>query len=244
MALTQTAARHGRRGSGEKKVNIGKAERWLSMVGGGMLALYGLTRRSRTGKALAVAGSSLFYRGKTGHSRVYNVLGINRAHNSNGNAVEVEKAVTVNRPPQDVYNYWRNLENLANFMENVESVKYLGNGRSHWVVKTPLGTRVEWDAEVTKEIENEEISWHSVPAADIENEGTVRFKEAPGGSGTEVTLRIRYYPPAGAAGAAAGKLLGAIVNQQVANDLKRLKQVMETGEQPAAAGQPSGSERQ
>lgn len=239
MAATQTeTTRHGRKEK-TKQVNIGKTERWISMVGGSLLALYGLTRRSKSGKALALAGGYLAYRGKTGHSGVYQALGINTAERQ-GHGVEVEKAITVNRSPEEVYNFWRDLENLPRFMENVESVKYLGDGRSHWVVKTPIGTTVQWDSVVTREIENEVISWHSVEGAEIENEGEVRFRRAPGGRGTEVRFMMRFTPPGVMAGSAFSKLLGSATSRQVENDLSRFKQIMETGEPATIKGQPSG----
>lgn len=218
-----------------KEVNIGRKERWLSVIGGGALALYGLTRRSRAGKALSILGGSIFYRGKMGHSRLYRTLGINRAKEKTG-MIEVEKAVTINRPPEDVYGFWHDLENLPKFMESVESVKYLGDGKSHWVVKTPIGTTMEWDAETTREKENQEISWRSEPGAGIENEGTVRFRKAPGGRGTEVMLSMQYRPPGEAAGGLMAKLLDKLSGEQIERDLKRLKQVMEAGETAAAGG--------
>lgn len=140
------------------------------------------------------------------------------------------KAVTINRPVAEVYRFWRDLENLPRFMRHVESVKSTGTNRWHWKVSGPAGTSVEWDAEIAGERPNELIAWRSLPGAEVDNSGSVHFKPAPGGRGTEVTVRLQYSPPGGAIGSGIAWLFGEEPEQQLRDDLRRFKQVMETGE--------------
>ena len=144
--------------------------------------------------------------------------------------VWVARAITVNRPVEEVYNFWHNFENLPRFMRHLDEVRDLGNGRTHWKAKAPAGATVEWDAELLEDIPNERISWRSVEGSDIHHEGTVSFSPAPGGRGTEVLVEMRYDPPAGKLGQIFAKLFRAEPSQQVADDLRAFKQVIETGE--------------
>jgi uncharacterized membrane protein len=138
----------------------------------------------------------------------------------------VERSIVVNRPAAEVYYFWRNFENLPRFMDHLESVTVLDENRSHWVAKAPAGTRVEWDAVIHNEIENELIAWRSLPGADVNNAGSVHFTPA-GDNATEVRVVLSYEPPAGKLGAAVARLLGEEPSRQVEDDLRRLKQVME-----------------
>jgi uncharacterized membrane protein len=144
--------------------------------------------------------------------------------------IRVRKSVTVNRPAEEVYAFWRNLENLPRFMKNLESVQVSGGNRSHWKAKAPAGTSVEWDAVTIEDRPNELIAWRSVEGADVPNVGVVRFVRAPGGRGTEIHVELRYDPPAGKLGSLVAKLFGDEPGQQVDGDLRRLKQVLEIGE--------------
>jgi uncharacterized membrane protein len=137
--------------------------------------------------------------------------------------------ITVNRPPEEVYRFWRNFENLPRFMSNLESVQVIDERRSRWAAKAPTGT-VEWEAEITEDIPNQSISWRSLEGSAVESYGTVRFDPAPGGRGTEVRVEIEYNTPAGALGAGIAKIFGYAPEQQIKGDLYRFKQVMETGE--------------
>ena len=141
-----------------------------------------------------------------------------------------KRSVTVNRPVEEVYAFWRNLENLPRFMRHLESVRVLDGRRSHWVAKAPAGKTVEWDAEIVNERENELLSWRATEDADVHNEGTVRFSQAPGGRGTEVRIALRYEPPGGVLGSKLAMLWREEPGQQVQDDLRRFKQVMELGE--------------
>ncbi|MEW6296827.1 MAG: SRPBCC family protein [Thermodesulfobacteriota bacterium] len=225
-----------------QQANVGDAERWLSLIGGTALLLYGLRCRSFGGLGLAFLGGNLVYRGATGHCGLYEALGVNTAAQlpPYKRAVKVEKTITVNAAPDTVYRFWRDLENLPRFMRHLESVRTTDTARSHWVAKGPAGTTVEWDAEIIHEVENELIAWQSLANADVYNSGSVHFRPAPGGRGTEVHVVVRYTPPAGALGRAFAKLFGEEPGQQLEEDLRRFKQIIETGEIPTTAGQPSG----
>ena len=142
----------------------------------------------------------------------------------------VRKSITVNRSADEVYDFWRNFENLPRFMQHLESVQMTSDRRSHWKAKAPAGSTVEWDAELTEDRPNELIAWRSVEGADVPNAGVVRFVPAAGGRGTEIHVDLRYDPPAGKLGALFAKLFGEEPSQQVDGDLRRFKQVLEIGE--------------
>ncbi|SNB47501.1 SRPBCC family protein [Geobacter sp. DSM 9736] len=243
MATSQAAA-HSRQFGGEeqqettgRKINVGRTERKASMVGGATLALAGISRISKgrflPGLAMLAAGGMVFYRGKTGHCDMYETLGVNTAGTSD-TGLEFEKSVTINRSPQEVYEFWRHLENIPRFMRHVDSVQRTGERTSHWKASGPRGTTVEWDAETTEDHPGR-ISWRSLEGAQVPNQGTVEFREASGGRGTEMKVRIAYTPPAGAVGKVAGKILNQITAQQIEEDLKRFKQILETGETATSA---------
>ena len=139
------------------------------------------------------------------------------------------RAVTINRPRAELFAYWRDFANLATFMENVERVELLDARRSHWVVKAPGGKTVEWDSVITEESENSFIAWASEPGADVENSGRIDFRDA-GARGTIVTATISYDPPAGAVGKLIAKMFQREPAIQARRDLRRFKQLMETGE--------------
>lgn len=144
--------------------------------------------------------------------------------------IEVRKTVTISRDPSHIYTFWRQLENLPRFMEHLESVRVLDNRRSSWKARGPSGSEYEWEAEITEDRPGELIAWRSLPSSDAFNTGVVRFLPAPRSQGTEVHVELRYDPPAGALGALIAKLFGEEPGQQVMSDLRRLKQVIETGE--------------
>ncbi len=144
--------------------------------------------------------------------------------------IRTKRSITVNRPVEEVYAFWRNFENLPRFMRHLESVTVTGDGRSHWVAKAPAGQSVEWDAETTEDRPNELISWRSLPGSDVHNAGTVSFMPAPGDRGTEVRVELEYDPPFGKLGSKVAMLFREEPGQQVHDDLRHFKQVMELGE--------------
>jgi uncharacterized membrane protein len=133
-------------------------------------------------------------------------------------------------PPEEVYAFWRNLENLPRFMQHLESVRMTDERRSTWRARAPAGTTVEWEAETVEDRPNELIAWRSLPGSSVPNSGQVRFVPAAGNRGTEVHVELQYDPPGGKLGAVVAKLFGREPGQQVASDLRRFKQVLETGE--------------
>lgn len=150
------------------------------------------------------------------------------------------KSVTINRPRQEVYEAWRAFDRFPAFMIHLESVTVGAGGRSHWVAKS-VGGVVEWDAEITEDRPGELLSWRSVEGSEIPNGGTVRFTDAPADRGTEIHVDLQYDPPGGAAGALVAKLFGEEPTQQLVDDLRRFKQVMETGEVVLSEGSLQGA---
>jgi uncharacterized membrane protein len=179
-------------------------------------------------------GGNLISRGLSGRCPVNRALGRNTARGDRaspvtsverGHGIRIERAVTVSRPAEELYHFWRQLENLPRFMDHLESVTMIDENRSHWVAKAPAGTKVEWDAIIHNEIENQLIAWRSLSGSEIDNAGSVHF--TPMDEGTEVRVVLSYDPPAGKVGSAVAKLLGEEPGQQVEDDLRRFKQVME-----------------
>jgi uncharacterized membrane protein len=231
-------------------VNVGRAERLVSGLLGGALASYGFRRGGLSGWLIALLGGGLVSRAATGHCPAYSALGMTTAHarprDYFENGVKIEEAVTVERSPADLYQFWRNFENLPRFMRNVESVQITGDTTSRWAVKGPFGKRWEWEATIINEVENELIAWQTSGDAQVQNAGSVRFIPSRSGRGTEVKVVVEYLPPAGPAGrvgAALGTLIGRSPAEEVKADLRRFKQLMETGEVASTDGQPRGAWR-
>jgi len=219
--------------------NVGYNERMAGAIGGPLLALYGLTRGTPGGLVLAAGAGYLFYRSITGYCPIYQAAGLTTARGAS-EPLHAEKSVTINRPAEDLYRFWRDFANLPRFMKHLDSVSTTGERRSHWVATGPAGSKVKWDAEITEDRPNELIAWRSLEGADVDNSGTVRFETATGGRGTVVHVVLDYNPPAGALGAAVAKLFGEAPQQQIAGDLRRFKNIMEAGEIPTTTGQTEG----
>ena len=148
----------------------------------------------------------------------------------------VERTVTINRPRHELYAFWRDFRNLPLFMENIESVTVFDERRSHWVVRAPADTTVEWDSVITEDIPGELIEWRSNDKASVPNTGRIEFRDSTNGRGTLVSATIAYEPPLGVLGKAAAKLFQAEPKIQARQELRRFKQLMETGE--IATSQP------
>ena len=209
---------------------------WARVAGDAMdLALLGLALRrseSRTRTMLAI-GSVAGVAGADGFAAV-------RSSRATERDPRIVKAtITVNSAREDVYRFWHDLQNLPRFMAHLESVQVM-DGRSHWKAAGPAGRTVEWDAETVEDRPNEVIAWRSLPGTRVANAGTVRFAPAPGDRGTEVTVELRYDPPGGALGATAAKLFGEEPLRQVNDDLRRFKQLVETGIIVRSEGSPEG----
>jgi len=156
-----------------------------------------------------------------------------------GGRMEVERSITIGKTEDELRRYWLDPRTLPQIMARFASVRATGDGRMHWTLEGPLGHAYEWDAE-TIDRSGERIGWRSLPDAAIPNEGAVRFRPAPAGRGTVVTLRVRFDPPGGALGEGLLKLFGATPLNLVAEGaLRRFKNLVETGEIPTTARQPA-----
>lgn len=236
--------------------NVGDAERVLSVVAGGVLAAYGLRRRDLPGVGLALLGAELVYRGAAGHSFAYDAFGVDTtrwrapARRADGalssgaatvnarHAIKVERTVTIARPRDELYEFWRHFANLPRFMRHLESVTTGADGRSHWIARA-AGRTYEWDAVIVNDLPNELIAWKTVDDPDVAHAGSVHFRDAAGGRGTEVRVVFDYEPPAGAMISAIGRLFGQAPDALVREELRRFKQLVESGETPTTEGQPS-----
>jgi uncharacterized membrane protein len=146
-------------------------------------------------------------------------------HDQNQNGVRAANSVTIMKSPEELYNYWRRLENLPRIMSHLETVEETSSTQSHWVAKAPLGTKVAWDAEITEDIPGQKIAWRSLPDSQVPNEGYVEFNSAGEGRGTVVHVSLTYHPPGGTVGAGIAKLFGQEPNQQIAQDMRKFQQL-------------------
>jgi uncharacterized membrane protein len=229
-----------------QSINVSDAERWVSLASGFVLTMLGISRRGIPGMVIGGVGGALLYRGATGHCPAYQAAGVDTAHERAAGplarAVRVAQSFTIGKSAQELYQYWRDFANLPRIMHHLESVNVIDDRRSHWVAKAPsiAGGQVEWDAEITADEPDTLIAWRSLPGADIENAGSVRFFDR-GDRGTTVTVNLEYVAPAGRMGKWVAKLFGEEPEQQVREDLRNFKRVMETGEVVTIAGQPRGT---
>jgi len=234
---------HLTRGSAQDGVNVGQTERWISVAGGSLLALYGLSEGNLTGLGLAALGGGLLYRGLTGHCPMYCALDISTEKHSEfaavaaGRGFKVTRAVTVQASPDELYRQWRHFDNLPHFMSHLVSVQAEGE-RSHWVAKAPAGMTVQWDAEIVTDEPNRVIAWRSLEGSQIATAGSVHFTPLPGGHGTEVRVVLKYDLPGGQLGSWLAWLFGESPEQQIRDDLQRFKQWIEAGEFAGVGGQP------
>jgi uncharacterized membrane protein len=226
----------------ESKINLGRAERWLSSLGGAALIRSGLRRRSLGGVLMAAGGAALVYRGATGTCAMYRRLGLDTATLEESRQIEIREAITVARPVNEVYSFWRQLENLPQTARHLESVMAREDGSSRWVAREGM-LRLIWDAQSVEDAEDRRISWRSLPGSRMYTEGEVQMTEAPGDRGTEVHVRFRFTPPGGIAGLIMTPLLRPIARIQLRQELHRFKQKLETGEVATNAMRPDRVER-
>jgi uncharacterized membrane protein len=234
------------------RINVGETERMITGAAGAALALFGVSRQSLPGVALALVGGGLIYRAAPGHCDAYQALGINTAQprEADGSAppeayfdrgIHIVQAFSINKSPDELYQYWRKLDNLPSVLSYLESVTVLDEKRSHWVARGPLDMKWEWDAEIINDEPNRLIAWHSVGNADVDNAGSVTFTPGPEGRGTEVKVVIDYLPTGGRFGQIIAKFLGRDPSAEVREGLRDFKRVMETGERPTIEGQSHGN---
>jgi uncharacterized membrane protein len=224
--------------------NVGSLER-AGSVATGIALLYLAMRERRHAFAAASAGAGFLLRGALGYCPVNAATGRDtndadtRRALGGRRGVHVRESVTIARPVGEVYHFWRDLPNLARFMTHVERIDVLDEKRSHWVVVGPAGSRVEWDAEIIAEEDGARIAWRSLEDADVVSAGSVNFRPI-GRTATQINVHLQYEPPAGKAGAFVAWVMGREPAQEIREDLRRLRQLLETGETPTVEGQPSG----
>ena len=219
--------------------NVRDWERVASIAAGAALLYFG-TRRGRQNRLASSTGVSLVARGVTGYCPINAAVGRGTDRSDTkvalggSRGVHVYESIVINRPPAELFQFWRDFTNLPRFMEHLEDVKVLGPTRSVWTAKAPAGMHVKWEAEVINEIEGELIGWQSTANADVATAGSVRFVPAAGG-GTEIIVHLQYEPPAGKLGSLVASVFGEEPSQQIRSDLRRLKEILETGEVPRVA---------
>lgn len=227
--------------------NVGTTGRLLSLLGGAALVYNGWNKKASVlGKSLTTVGTYLMLRGISGFCPVNKVLQIDTAH-ADTEGFEVTTSVTISKPRDEVYQFWRKLENLPKFMTYLEEVRQTDGKRSHWVAKVPRNITTKeklatlaWDAQIEQEDGNSRITWRSLPGSEVENSGEVRFTDTLNSRGTVVRATISYHPPLGIAGQLAAKLLNPAFKELVKQDVRRFKRILEAGEIPTIIGQPSG----
>lgn len=239
--------------------NVDTLERQASVILGSGMVLYALIKRSHGLSSLVTGalGAALILHGQSSRSPIYEAFDIDTAGQPRmdgqrmrnypadqrpmpSNTIEIERAVTVDKSAGELYNYWRKLENLPNFMQHLKEVQQTEGNRSHWSARLAGGLPVSWDAEIVEDVPGERIVWRTVPDATVEQRGKVEFKPATGERGTVVHVDIQYSPPGGIVGETFAQLLNGVTAQQVKDDIRRFKSLMETGEIPTVEGQSSG----
>lgn len=223
-------------------------ERTVSILGGCLCVGLGLRRQGFGRLAHLALGGMLISRGAMGHCRAKKALAPNSYEQDMAAAHEwksakvTSRSVTIGKPRDEVYRFWRDFGNLARFMKHIERVDVIDARRSHWVASPAPGKHLEWNAEITDERENEYIAWQTEENTDIHQAGWVSFRDAPQGRGTVIQAVFAYEPPVGHAGHAVARLLGKDPSSQAGDDLRRLKQLLEIGEITTNAARP-GAER-
>ncbi|HEY0017806.1 MAG TPA: SRPBCC family protein [Longimicrobium sp.] len=233
------------------EVNVGTVERWASMFGGGYLAGAGIKKGGAGGALMGLVGAILLHRGATGHCNVYTALGVDTSSTgarpadgampATGAAagVRLEASITVNRMAEELYAYWRDFTNAPSYMDRIISVRALDDRRSLWTAEGPRGAAIEWMSDLTEDVPNRRIAWHSLPGSDLPNRGSVEF--TPGRLG-ETTVRhtLEFDPPGGMVGEAIARVMQGMTKEMVQADLRRFKTLMEAGT-TVGAGAPAGS---
>jgi uncharacterized membrane protein len=210
---------------------------WTRVAGDALdLAVLGSALTSKENRKMRVAAAAAAVAGVTAMDALCS-LKLQKNPAPNIGSIKVKQSITIDKPKEELYRFWRNFEQLPQFMNHLIEVKDLGGNRSHWKARGPAGSVVEWDAEIINDHPNSLIAWQSLPGADVDSSGTVRFEPAAGNRGTIVTVTLQYHPPAGTLGAAVAKLFGEDPDKQIHVELHRFKQLMETGEIAQTEGQ-------
>lgn len=234
--------------SGDRSSDVDDADRRgriASAVLGGVLLLYGLRRRSFVGTMAALAGGLLVYRGVGGNGRRRTLdtstEGVPEPHETGRSTgpVEVERSITVGRPADELYDVWRDPQQLSRIVGHVGEVSAESDDRQRWAVDAPFGRNVEWETRIVEERPGEFLRWESAEGARVFSEGSLRFRGTPDDRGTEVTLHVRVDPPGGALGSSVMERFGVVPDTIVGEALRRFKSLAETGEIPTLERNPS-----
>jgi len=217
--------------SGLMQANWTPALRGSAILGGGTLGLYGLTRRTPLGAAIAAIGLAVLARGVT-NMPIRRLIGANAGRR----AIDLQKTIDIAAAPETVFDVWTNYENFPHFMSHIREARDLGQRRSHWIVQGPMGAPMEWNARLTECIRPSVLAWKTEPGATVEHAGIIRFESIE--NGTRVTVRMSYNPPAGALGHGVAALFGRDPKRQLDDDLMRMKSFIENGIPPRDAAQP------
>ena len=213
---------------------------WARVAGDAIdLALLGAATGSPDADPRRIAAATAGVLGVTALD-VYAGQRLTATQSADAPAISVTQTITINSSPDELYTFWKNAENLPLFMEHLESVSEVNERVSHWVAKAPAGASVEWDAEIVEDQPGRRIGWRTLPDSQVTHEGRVSFEPATGGRGTIVRVEMLYVPPAGKVGVWIARMFGEEPALQVADDLRRLKQLLETGEVATTLGQPCG----
>jgi uncharacterized membrane protein len=217
--------------SGSNVINVGENERLISSTLGAFILSSGLSSITKNPiKALVktALGGYLVYRGMSGHCSLYSSLGKTKGV-THTDAINIRTGLIVNKPKDEVYAFWRKLENLPLFMKHLASVTEIDSKHSHWEAIIPGNVgRIKWNAEIVKEEPGQLIGWQSLPNSTINNAGKVVFRDALGGQGTELDVVIIYHPPAGAIGAGIAKMVNPVLEKVVRQDVMNFKEYIET----------------
>lgn len=209
------------------KVNVGTVER-IAMVAAGSYLLYKALSGRKKSIPQSIAGGAMLARGISGYCPVYDVA--EKSGKLRGANVNIRTSITVNRSVDDVYDFWRNLENLPLFMKHLSSVNEIDNLKSEWTAKGPGGIgSISWKAEILMDEPGRVLSWHSLPGSTVDNAGKVVFSEA-GSNQTDLDVTISYHAPLGVAGQAAAKLLNPLFEKMVKSDIENFKNHIEAGQ--------------
>ena len=210
-------------------------------LAGVALAALGLKKRGLTGLFFAGIGSGLLFQFLRQNQFVGEGQTRRLLNTKASRSAEVQASLTIDRPIDEVWDQWRELERLPQFMSHIERVEPLGNGLWRWYARMPRTHReFYWDARIIEEVPHERLVWRSVEGSEVHNQGVVEFRKGPHGGQTEVVAKIEYRAPAGKLGAKVLDFLHAIPKQVVKEDIRNFKHVVETGEVPTIEGQPSG----
>jgi uncharacterized membrane protein len=215
--------------------NVGETERAFSLMGGLGLLIAGFAKRGFSGVAMGVLGALLMQRGASGHCSMYQRFGISGADSARPGVpdnigVNLVRSVLIEKPAEELFAFWRHLPNIARLSPRIKEIERLDERRSHWIVQTPWGQRLEWNALLINEHPNALLAWESEPGADVEHAGSIRFENEPHGLGTVVSINLEYNPPGGLLGRLAMLLYARRIRREIEHVLAQFKSLIEKGE--------------